>query len=451
MRKKVLAGLLLLLLMALIYFSKILYPLLPVGTGYAAKKMCSCHFIAERPTASIQADDLRNSPLNLTHTLIDEVQQTATTTLFGMAASTAVYKENLGCILLQGSDDYQVELRLPPPPPINAALLWPQGNARSETPMPGVDYTALDQAISSVFDPSLNMDRIKTRAVVVVYKDTLIAEKYANGFDADTEILGWSMTKSITSALVGILVKEGKLKLTDDHLLEHWTDERAEISLKDLLQMQSGLAFEENYATLSDATEMLYRSEDIVASASQLPLEHPIGSHWAYSSGTSNILSGIIRQQFAEHADYLAFPHKALFRKIGMSSAVMETDESGNYIGSSYCYATPRDWAKFGLLYLNEGHWYGEQIINTAWVDFSRQPAAHSNGYYGGHFWLNHNHSVFPDVPSDLYSCNGFEGQYVYIIPSKDLVVVRMGLNQGEEYNANAFLREVIAAVGREE
>lgn len=447
MRKKIWAGLLLTLLMALVYFSKILYPLLPIGTGYAAKKMCSCHFIAGRTVESIQLDDLGKSPLNLTHTVIDEVQRTATTSLFGLATSTAVFKENLGCVLLQGIDDYQVELTLPETPKAEVGLLWPQGEHASNAKVEGVDYEGLEKAINGVFDPSMNMDLIKTRAVVVVYKDTLIAEKYANGFGRETEILGWSMTKSITNAMVGILVRAGKMKLSDDHLFEHWEDERNEISLKDLLQMQSGLAFEENYATLSDATEMLYKSEDIVERASKLPLKHPIGSHWSYSSGTSNILSGLIRQQFAKHEGYLAFPHEALFRKIGMHSAVMEIDESGNYIGSSYCYATPRDWAKFGLLYLNQGHWYGEQIIDSTWVDFSRQPAEHSKGYYGGHFWLNHNHSVFPDVPSDLYSCNGFEGQYVYIIPSKDLVVVRMGLNQGAEYDANAFLQGIVEAV----
>ncbi len=313
--------------------------------------------------------------------------------------------------------------------------------------MDGVDYTALDQAINSVFDSSLNMDSIKTRAVVVVYKDSLIAEKYATGFDKDTEILGWSMNKSITSTLVGILAKAGKMSLTDDHLYEEWTDERSKITLNDLLQMQSGLAFEENYAEVSDVTKMLFMNEDIVKEVAANPLSDPIGTKWYYSSGTTNLVAGLIRKQFDNSQDYLKFPHEQLFRKIGMHSMVLETDESGNYIGSSYGYATPRDWAKFGLLYLNEGNWYGEQIVDTSWVNFTRQPAEHSGGIYGGHFWHNHNHAAYKDVPTDIYSCNGFEGQYVYIIPSKDLVIVRMGLNQGKEYDANGFLSNVIKAV----
>jgi len=431
---------------SVMYFYFTVYPMIPVGTGYAAKKMCSCHFIAGRTQESIQKDDLRTAPLNLTSTVIDEAAKSATATLFGLGSKTAVYRENLGCILLQGKDDYQIKLDLPKQK-INTHEDWPLGERVSPTKIEGVDYAALDQAINSIFDASLNMDSIKTRAVVVVYKDSLIAEKYANGFDKDTEILGWSMNKSITSTLVGMLVKDGQLKLTDDHLYEHWTDERSKITLNDLLQMQSGLAFEENYAELSDVTRMLFMNEDIVKEVAANPLNTAIGKKWYYSSGTTNLVAGIIRQQFDNQQAYLKFPHERLFRKIGMHSMILETDESGNYIGSSYGYATPRDWAKFGLLYLKEGNWFGEQLVDTSWVNFTRQPAEHSGGIYGGHFWHNHDHAAYKDVPTDLYSCNGFEGQYVYIIPSKDLVVVRMGLNQGVEYDANGFLSEVIQAV----
>ena len=432
--------------LAAIYLYVTVYPMIPIGTGYAAKKMCSCHFVADRSQESIQKDDLSRSPLNLTSTVIDETAKSATATLFGLGSKTAVFRENLGCILLQGKDDYQVQLNLPKQK-LNAAKEWPLGEIISPTKIKGVDYNALGKAVNSVFDPSLNMDKIRTRAVVIIYKDSLIAEKYANGFDKDTEILGWSMNKSITSTLVGMLVKDGKLNLTDDHLYEQWTDERSKITLNDLLQMQSGLAFEENYAEVSDVTKMLFMNEDIVKEVVTNPLDTAIGKKWSYSSGTTNLVAGIVRQQFDNQQDYLKFPHERLFRKIGMNSMVLETDESGNYIGSSYGYATPRDWAKFGLLYLNEGNWYGEQLVDTSWVNFTRQPAEYSGGIYGGHFWHNHNHAAYKDVPTDLYSCNGFEGQYVYIIPSKDLVVVRMGLNQGTEYDANGFLRDVIKAI----
>ncbi|MEM1123611.1 MAG: serine hydrolase [Bacteroidota bacterium] len=446
MLKKLLFFLIVPIGLAATYFYLTTYPMIPIGTGYAAKKMCSCHFIAGRSQASIQTDDLRMSPLNLTKTVIDEKAKTATSTLFGLGAKTAVYKENLGCVLLEGEDDYNVQLDLPTVRR-NTAMEWPLGESISSRKMEGVNYLALEKAINDIFDPTDNMDSIKTRAVVVVYKDSIIAEKYANGFDKDTEILGWSMNKSITSALVGILVKDGKMQLTDDHLYENWTDERSRITLNDLLQMQSGLKFEENYAKVSDVTEMLFMNEDIVKEVAANPLDTAVGQKWYYSSGTTNLVAGLIRKKFPTHEEYLKFPHERLFRKIGMHSMVWEIDESGNYIGSSYGYATPRDWAKFGLLYLNEGNWFGEQIIDSTWVDFTRRPAEHSGGIYGGHFWQNHNHAAYKDVPTDLYSCNGFEGQFVYIIPSKDLVVVRMGLNQGNEYDANGFLSAVIAAI----
>ena len=422
------------------------YPMLSIGTGYAAKKMCSCTFISGRSQESIQKDDLDRIPLNYTETVINQEEKSATSTLFGMSPSTAVYRENLGCVLVHGKDDYQINLDLPTIK-MTPDSIWPKGDAISKREMEGVDYQNLDEAILGAFDSSMEMDSIRTRAVVVIYKDSLIAEKYAKGIDKDTEILGWSMTKSIVNALIGMLVKEGKMNLDDKALFEHWTDERKDITLKDMLQMQSGLAFEENYAVVSDATEMLFKSEDVVERASRNKLQFPIGSQWYYSSGTTNMLAGLVRKQFDNHQDYLEFPHNQLFRKIGMNSAVMEIDESGNYIGSSYCYATPRDWAKFGLLYLHQGNWYGEQIVDSSWVEFSRQPAEHSAGIYGGQFWLNVDHSAYEDVPDDLFSCNGFEGQYVYIIPSKDLVVVRMGLGKAG-YDANAFLKGVIEAVG---
>ena len=421
------------------------YPMLYVATGYSAKKMCSCYFIGDQSPERIQKDDLANPPLNLTKSKIDESTQTVTSSLFGMASVKAVYRENLGCVLLQGEDDYNITLDLPPAE-VNQDSLWPVGERVEKVQVSGVDYEALKKAIDNTFDASMEMETLRTQAVVVVYKDTLIAEKYANGISENTELLGWSMTKSITSALVGILAKEGKMSLEDNQLFEHWTDGRKDITLKNMLQMQSGLAFEEEYSSLSDATEMLYKTEDIVERASRNKLETTIGSKWYYSSGTTNMIMGLVRKEFNSHEEYLQFPYTRLFRKIGMNSAVLEIDESGNYIGSSYCYATPRDWAKFGLLYLNNGNWYGEQIIDTAWVDFTRQPAEHSGGIYGGQFWMNVDNVAYPDVPDDLFSCNGFEGQFVYIIPSRDLVVVRMGLGS-RAYDANTLLKEVIAAV----
>lgn len=439
MGKKITFSLLALMLIALLYLRVTVYPMLSIANGYAAKKMCSCHFIAERSPESIQTSDLSFSPLNLTKTVLDASSKSATTSVFGMGSKTAVFKPNIGCVLLQGEDDYDVSLNLPAYD-IPSSEIWPKGSVSLDTKIKGVNYQKLNQAIDAAFDPS-NL----TRAVVVIHRDTLIAEQYLDGFGRDTEILGWSMTKSVTSTLLGILAKDGRLDLNAKPQFTEWqNDERKEIRLRHLLNMQSGLEFSEIYDEISDATNMLYGAEDV----SDIPISNkaiaPPDSIWYYSSGTSNLLSKYLRNQFQSQEDYLKFPHERLFAKIGMSTAHLETDESGIYIGSSYLYATPRDWARYGLLYLNEGNWFGDQIIDTTWVDFSKSIASESGGIYGGHFWHNADHAQFPDVPDDMFSANGFQGQRVWIFPSQDVVVVRMGLAGDDVFDMNKFLSEVL-------
>lgn len=446
MLKKVLLGLAGMLVIGLIYFKVAFYPMLPIASGYAAKKMCSCHFISERTQESIQNEDLGFYPLYLTSTTIDEEEKSATTTLFGLAKRKAVYRDNLGCILLKGKDDYNVQLDLSPYS-ISEDELWPKGNADNLQLTTGIDPEQLKKAVINAFDKGAEKNK-RTRAVVIIHRDTLVLEEYAPGFDKDTEILGWSMTKSITSTLFGILARQKRISLNTKMQFLEWKDDtRKDIRLRSLLNMASGLSFSENYGQISDVTNMLYNAEQVW----KIPVNNKLianpDSIWSYSSGTTNLLSKFLRNQFTTDQTYLEFPHKALFRKIGMATAHLETDESGIYIGSSYMYATPRDWARFGLLYLNEGNWFGDQIIDTIWVNFSKQIIPQSEGHYGGHFWHNGNHAVYPDVPADMFSANGFQGQNVFIFPSHDLVVVRMGLAQHPEFDVNQFLREIIEAL----
>jgi CubicO group peptidase (beta-lactamase class C family) len=253
------------------------------------------------------------------------------------------------------------------------------------------------------------------------------------------------MTKSITATYFGILQKQGKIDIMKPAPIAEWQDDaRKKITINDLLHMNSGLEWEEQYDKISDATKMLFQAEDMgKVQAEKLAVFEP-NMHWHYSSGTTNLLSGILRKQFKTHQEYLDFWYSSLLDKIGMHSALIETDMAGNFVGSSYGWATTRDWAKFGLLYLHQGNWNGEQIFNPSWANYVATPTNTSNGQYGAQFWLNAG-GKYPDVPRDLYHCNGYQGQMVFIIPSEDLVIVRMGLSEGLDYNA--FLREVIASL----
>lgn len=422
-------GILFILFLVGCYF--FLVPKIPVVTGYAAKAACSCTYMADRSVEEIMQNDLAVSPLNLSKITLDKDQKTASATLYGLGKKTAVYREGLGCILIQGKDDYQVAY-----PSLNANST----KSNYDIPINIGDNSSLDTAIDSLFKPS-----IKTRAVLVMHKDSIIAERYADGTDEDTPLLGWSMTKSITNALIGIAQYQNKLTVRDTSLFADWEeDNRNKISIEHLLHMNSGLRWEEDYTRVSDATQMLFLSQDILKDAINNKDEFKPIEHWEYSSGTSNILMGILKSKLGD--DYLAFPKRELFDKIGMSSAIIETDESGNFIGSSYGYATTRDWAKFGRLFLNDGVTpSGERILPEGWVDYSTTAVDKERCYYGAHWWLNKGKCNFKDCPDDLYFASGFQGQYVYIIPSEDLIIVRLGLTKN--FEQNDFIKSVIESI----
>ena len=319
--------------------------------------------------------------------------------------------------------------------------------------MTAVEYERLNAALDRAFAEP-DTDRLQnTKAVVVLYGDTLVAERYAPGISADTPLPGWSMAKSVTNALMGILVRAGKLSISQPAPVAAWQkDERQQITINDLLRMRSGLAWSETYFAVSDVTRMIFLSEDMSSGAVHQPLAHPPGTVWSYSSGTTNILSRIIREAVGEKR-YPGFPYQALFAPLGMSSAVWETDLTGTLVGSSYLLATARDWAKFGQLYLNDGVWRGQRILPEGWVNYTTDPVKMApQRQYGAHFWLNAGEEdnpsdrPFPDAPTDTYFAQGFDGQNVFIIPSYDLVVVRLGITKRGNFDQNQFLSDVLAA-----
>lgn len=419
------------------------YPKLNIVSGYASKNAASAHFIAERSFPDIAKSENNMPLINMADVTLNKGQVSAA--VFGLMARKTVYREGLGCVLV--NDDYKVTTQLPVPhrTRVHDSMPFPYGNVgKKDTVFSNVNYKKLKKAVHKSF---AEYETQKTRTLLVAYKNQIIAEEYGEGFTPNTPVLGWSMTKSVLATLYGILEYQGKLTVQQFAPVKAWQeDDRKNITLDHLLRMQSGLEWDEDYTAISDVTKMLFLEPDMSASQARLHTVAAPLEIWNYSSGTTNLLSGILRTQFTTHQDYLDFPYSALIDKIGMYSMLIEADMEGNYIGSSYGWASTRDWAKFGLLYLNKGNWNGEQLFDPQWVDYVTKPTADSEGVYGAHFWLNTG-GKYPDAPKDLYSANGFQGQRVFIIPSKELVIVRTGLEQEPVFDANGLIKDILATI----
>lgn len=421
-------------------------PLASLGAGYGAKITCSAVFVSHRDPESVRNAELAmdNIVAKLQSTTIDREHQTVTGHFTPLFSRTAVYRPGLGCTLLaditEGQLRQQGELPATPMPPADANALWPEGERLTEA-SPALQKNikaAMDWAFAEE-DPQKPR---RTRAVVVAQNGRLVAERYADGFHASMPLQGWSMGKSITNALVGILVRQGKLDIHKPAPVAEWrkpSDPRGVVTLDHMLRMSSGLAFDETYAaSISDATQMLFLEPAAGTYAAARPLAIAPESTWYYSSGTTNIISRVIRETVGGSLpDYWQFPHKELFAKVGIRSAVLEPDSSGVIIGSSFDYMTARDWARLGQLYLNDGVWNGERILPEGWVKYSTTPTPKSpNGKYGAHIWLNAGDGgdpakrEFQKVPADAFYFSGFEGQQVVVIPSFKLVAVRLGVSQ---------------------
>ncbi|MEL7271013.1 MAG: serine hydrolase [Bacteroidota bacterium] len=442
---KIFKRLLLLLFVVLAVVVYLNYPKLNIIAGYASKNMASCVYVAQRSAASVVAND-NNVPLvKLAACEVVETEKAATASVYGLLSRKAVYREGLGSVLVNDEMDAN-DFKLKPNrmQPIDT-IPYPYGQAQpKDSIFEEVNYDQLDKAFATAFG---NPDVQKTRTLLVLYKGHLLKEQYADGFDETTPVLGWSMTKSVLATCFGILEAQGKLETDWPAPIPEWKeDERKNITLNHLLRMQSGLDWEEDYSKISDITKMLFLDSDMTVSSRDKKAIAPPVDIWNYSSGTTNLLSGILKQQFRSHQEYLDFPYQYLLDKIGMYSSLLEADLNGNYVGSSYGWANTRDWARFGQLYLDRGQWNGSEIFKPEWVDYITKPTKHSDGTYGAHFWLNAE-GVYPDAPRDLFSCNGYQGQYVFVIPSKNLVVVRTGLAENPVFDVNAFLSEVVKVV----
>ncbi len=415
-------------------------PIILTATGYAAHNACAVTEVAGRDDPE---SDLPPNPLVPYLEVAGQGDPSVGSLLGALARQRAWYTEGYGCTLATDRPDFGEAT-----PIENGAN--PFANAPAPTAAPDVEA-----AIGRAFGDDLSdadAAALGTRAVVVVKDGELVAERYAEGFDADTRQLGWSMSKSVAALLTGVLVEQGVVALDDDHLRPEWTDDRADITVEDLLRMTSGLEWDETYDLGTPITRMLYLEPDMGGYVASLPLVHEPGTVQQYSSGSTNVLCSVLAERSGLGAD---LPRQALLAPLGLSSANFEPDAAGTPVCSSYLWATPRDWAAIGQFALQNGEWNGEQLLPEDWmaqsltvrdVDETDDPGA-------GMAWrvnpLPDGELRWPELPEDTFYAAGHDGQKVLIVPSEGLVVVRMGFTPEVDADPSIvqLVDEVIAAL----
>lgn len=434
------------LLLAILGGCIYLNSLMPIITGYAAKNLASAVFVSGREAKDVEALDLNFSFIRFTSNTVDFENKTVTSR-FLWGKSTAVYREGYGVTLLRGATaDGLRKQRFP------ASVLGEEREQQDSTSK--AQLSVGDSAVAERLVP-IAKSFVGERAYhghpfafVVLHKGGVVAECYDKGIGPDTKLLSWSVAKSFVNALIGIMVKDSILDIHAPMDIPEWQgDGRKAITIHDLMQMQSGLKWNEDYGTRSDVNIMLHCESDMGLFALLKPLEYEPGTHWQYSSGTANIVMRYLRSRFSSDEAFLRYMHSRLFAPLGIFGAVFEQDMSGTPLGSSYLYATAKDFARFGQMFLDDGCVGGERILPEGWVDYTRTPAAASGNHYGAFFWLNRN-GKFPDVPKDMYYSDGHDGQNIFIFPSHQLVVVILGYSPKPDnlIDFNALLRDILSA-----
>lgn len=426
--------------------------LIRVGSGYSAKIVCSNVFIAGRDANEVLAVDVQapgHPLLKLMKVSVDKQRGMVSAGLFGvLGRSVAVARDGLGCASVPDGDTGKArQTAIHGEPAANSqGALWPEGER--------VDASQKPDIAKIIDDPA--MAGTGMRAVVVVKNGHIVAERYGEGFSSKTPLLGWSMTKTVNAAIVGTLVKDGKMAIDNKGLFAPWkADGRAAISLADLMAMSSGLEFNEDYGDVADVTRMLYLEPNMAGFAEAKPLTGEVGKVFSYSSGTAVMLSRLWQDTIGDKRKALAWPRTSMFEPLGMHSAVLEADEQGTFVGSSYLYATAHDWARFGQFLLQGGVWNGNQVLPVGFVDWMREPAPASKVYGKGQLWIEApgdeetpGAGVAAGLPKDTYWMEGHDGQTVAIIPSEQLVVVRLGLTPAKlNYRPQTMVGALVKAL----
>jgi CubicO group peptidase (beta-lactamase class C family) len=436
-------GIALVLVGALAMGGRWLWVAVHVGAGYAAKVTCSLAHLSRFERALIDAYVTSEvTPLGPALEVVVDERGAEARVLGGLVRVNAVLRPALGCTLLpDGKAPLALDGAVPGRPALPATAPWPRGSARSlANPAP-----AVREAIAHAFEePGAPRPLRQTQAVVVAQDGKLIAEQYAPGVDPGALMLSWSMAKSVTMALVGALVLDGRLDVNAPAPVPEWRapdHARGAITLDQLLRQSSGLAFDETYGAVNDVSRMLFTLPDTGAFAAAFPPAAAPDSRWAYSSGTSNIVARIVRDAFGgDLAAMVRYANERLFDPAGMTSALFEPDAAGSFIGSSFAFMTARDWARFAELFRQDGVWEGRRLLPEGWVRYAITPTPKAPlGSYGAHWWLNAGEPgnpaqrPWPGIPAEVYAARGHSGQWAVVVPSARLVVVRLGLTIPDE------------------
>ena len=432
-----------------------------VATGFVAHIVCTKTFVSGLDPQTVFAEITDRAGIRRLRSVLgyrlDRAGKTVDASVAGLFGSRAAFHDGFGCVLLHGPDGpYLLKsdiaaLKTPKSPPLLAETA---GAAIVEPSDPGLK-AALDHAFEEPATPPFR----RTKAVVVVHDGSVIAERYASGVGVETPLLGFSMTKSVVNALLGILTQQGRISPSMPAPIAEWrgaADPRREIEVEHLMRMTSGLALDEINTGFDPATQMVYLHNDMAGFAAKAAIIAPPGTRWAYSSPSTQLLARIIRDIVGGPEQTLAFAWRELFNPLGMRDVTLEFDATGTLQGSAYMLASARDWARFGLLYVNDGMIGGHRILPDEWVDFSAIATLGTD--YGAGFWTNrseHEHAkgrVRSGIPRDALFALGDLGQRIVVLPSQHLVIVRLGDSvdpTGDLRGFERLVKEVIAATKR--
>ncbi len=427
-----------------------------VATGTTAHDLCSETFISGQPPAAVFSEVIVARPgMNWIAPLlgyrVDASRREVTASLAGGFTRRAVYRGPWGCTLVDTGDPGSLELpqALPPVPDVPMA-------------MEPVTSTAMAHALDDAFAEQASGPPRRTKAVAVYYKGRLIAERYAPGYGPDTPVLAFSISKSVTNALVGVLVREGRLRVDTPVPLANDSD--ASIALADFMRMTSGLDIDETGSGFDPSNRIMYaHASDMAAAARQARVIAPPGQRWAYSSASVHLAARMVRDAAGGSAAAVQrFARDELFAPLGMQHVTMEMDATGTPIGAHYMLASTRDWVRFGALFLNDGIAPdGRRILPEHWVRWSTTPTLSTD--YGAGWWLNRHGQanqadrappkgmpLMPDAPSDSFYALGNLGQYLIVVPSRQLVIARFGNAQTPHFDIDAadrLVKDVIQAL----